>query len=154
VSAKKTSPKPERPDPNQQCLECQGKCCSYFALPIDEPEDVGDFDDIRWYLLHENVSVFVEDDDWYVQIDNRCKALSDEALCEIYEDRPRICRKYKDEECEFAVPDGEHDLLLRTPEECMAYAAKTLGKKAVKQYRKKQQKKHKKKSKASRRKSG
>ncbi|MBN1344782.1 MAG: YkgJ family cysteine cluster protein [Phycisphaerae bacterium] len=118
--------------PNHQCLRCGSKCCDYFALPIDEPEDRKDFDDIRWYLLHEGVSVFVEDGNWYIQIDNRCKALTTEGLCEIYEDRPRICRKYKDDVCEFAVPDGEYELLLQTTEECMAYAEKVLGKKAKK----------------------
>lgn len=123
-------------DRKNQCLRCAAKCCGYFALPIDEPEDRKDFDDIRWYLLHEAVSVFVEDGDWYIQIDSRCSALTAEGLCSIYEDRPRICRKYKAGECEFAVPDGEHELLLETPEDCMAYATKLLGKKARKKGRK------------------
>lgn len=127
---KKGRKKAGRVDPNQQCMSCGGKCCSYFALPIEEPEDMKDYDDIRWYLLHEGVSVFVEDGDWFIQIDNRCKALTVDGMCEIYQDRPRICRKYKDDVCEFAVPDGEHELLLRTSEDCMAHAAKTLGKKA------------------------
>ena len=50
-------------------------------------------------------------------------------MCSIYEDRPRICRKYKDGDCEHAEPDGEHEVLLRTPGECMAYADKVLGRK-------------------------
>ena len=140
---KSTSPS----EPNADCLRCGSKCCRYFALPIEEPEDMKDFDDIRWYLLHEGVSVFVEDGDWYIQIDNKCKALTPEGPCHIYDDRPRICRKYKVKECEYTVPDGEYELLLRTPEECMAYAAKTLGRKALKREKRRKDKKDKKKDK-------
>ncbi len=130
--------KREAPDaaPNDQCLRCGAKCCKYLALPIDKPKSRKDFDDVRWYLLHEGVSIFVEDGDWYIQLDNHCKALTPDGLCAVYDDRPRICRKYKDEDCEFAVPDGEHELLLQTPEECLAYAEKVLAKKARRKRRK------------------
>ncbi len=133
----KKDKKGDKPPPNQQCITCGAKCCSYFALPIEEPETKGDFDDIRWYLLHEGVSVFVDDDDWYIQIDSTCTALRPDHLCGIYEDRPRICRKYKAKDCEHAEPDGEHDLLLRTPEECLDYAKKVLAKKRKKTKKKK-----------------
>lgn len=123
--------------PNEQCLDCQAQCCRYFALPIDAPEDMGDFDDIRWYLLHEGVSVFVDEGDWYIQINSRCTALRDDHLCGIYEDRPKICRKYKSKDCEFAEPEGEHELLLETPQQCIEYAEKTLGKKFFKRDRRK-----------------
>ena len=105
------------------------------------PEDRKDFDDIRWYLLHDGVSVFLEDGDWYIQIDNRCKALTAEGLCSVYEGRPRICRGYKDGDCEFAEPDGEHEVLLRTPEECTAYADKVLAEKKARKKRKASRKK-------------
>ena len=48
------------------CDKCTGLCCKYFALPIETPEDKEDYDDIRWYLCHKNVTVFVEDGDWYI----------------------------------------------------------------------------------------
>ena len=47
----------------QMCQKCDGKCCRYFALPIETPEDWDDYDDIRWYLCHEHTTVFVEDGD-------------------------------------------------------------------------------------------
>jgi hypothetical protein len=47
-----------------QCSKCTGLCCRYFALPIETPDDKEDYDDIRWYLCHEDVTVFVEDGDW------------------------------------------------------------------------------------------
>jgi len=141
VAGKKPKKREARTELNDQCLRCGAKCCQYFALPIDDPADRKDFDDIRWYLLHEGVSIFVEDGDWYIQIDNRCKALTAEGLCSVYENRPRICRKYKDGECEFAVPDGEHEVLLRTPEECTAYADKVLAEKKARKKRKRSRKK-------------
>ena len=54
------------------CEKCVGLCCRYLALPIDTPKTKGDFDDVRWYLAHEGISVFVEEGDWYINIANRC----------------------------------------------------------------------------------
>ncbi len=89
------------------CDKCTGLCCRYFALPIETPEDRGDFDDIRWYLCHENMSVFVEDGDWYINIDNTCRHLADDFCCDLYGKRPRICRGYKTNDCDLT--DGEYD---------------------------------------------
>ena len=90
------------------CDKCTGLCCRYFALPIETPEDREDYDDIRWYLCHENVSVFVEDDDWYINLDNKCSYLSEKDFqCDIYTKRPKICRKYTTKDCDY-VP-GEYD---------------------------------------------
>ena len=53
------------------CNHCPGKCCRYFALPIDTPTEWADYDYIRWYLLHEHAAVFIEDDCWYLLVQNR-----------------------------------------------------------------------------------
>ena len=45
------------------CEHCAAACCRYLALPIDKPTTKRDYDDIRWYLMHEGVSVFVEESD-------------------------------------------------------------------------------------------
>ena len=93
------------------CEQCTGLCCRYFALPIETPEDRGDYDDIRWYLCHEGVSVFVEDDEWYINIDNKCRYLSDKDFkCHNYETRPKICRKYTTDDCDLI--EGEYDYQL------------------------------------------
>jgi Fe-S-cluster containining protein len=76
-------------------------CCRYLALPIDEPEDREDFDDIRWYLLHERVGVFVEDGQWYLHVLTDCRHLQPDYRCGIYETRPRICREYTTENCDY-----------------------------------------------------
>ena len=70
--------KPDREDlqPGQVlCDFCTAKCCRYFALPIDAPDDIKDFDYIRWYLLHQHASVFTEDETWYLLVHTRCKHL-------------------------------------------------------------------------------
>ena len=91
-----------------QCENCDGLCCRYVALPLEKPKDKDDFDDIRWYLCHENITVFVEDGDWYINIKNKCKHLSaKDNKCQIYDIRPNICRKYRHADCDFT--EGEYD---------------------------------------------
>jgi len=91
-----------------QCDRCTGLCCRYFALPIETPEDKGDYDDIRWFLCHKDITVFVEDGDWYINIKNKCVHLSEKDYrCRIYDKRPRICRGYSHSDCDFV--EGHYD---------------------------------------------
>ncbi|MBN2272028.1 MAG: YkgJ family cysteine cluster protein [Sedimentisphaerales bacterium] len=94
-----------------QCGQCIGLCCRYVALPIETPEDKQDYDDIRWFLCHEGVTIFVEDGDWYINIKNKCRHLSgDDYRCMIYDKRPKICRKYKYKDCDFVEGEYEYEL--------------------------------------------
>jgi len=91
-----------------QCDKCTGLCCRYFALPIETPEDKGDYDDIRWFLCHKDITVFVEKGDWYINIKNKCRHLSEkDNHCRIYPKRPRICRQYRHADCDYV--EGEYD---------------------------------------------
>lgn len=93
------------------CEKCTGLCCRYIALPIDTPDTREDFDNIRWYLCHEDISVFVEDGDWYINIKNKCKHLCEESnRCNIYPQRPTICRKHEAKGCEFDSDEYGYDL--------------------------------------------
>ena len=93
------------------CGKCRGLCCRYVALAIDPPKDRGDFDDIRWYLVHKGVSVFVEKKKWYLCVDRKCKHLSSKDYsCKIYAKRPRICRGHKNVDCELDKNDYDYDL--------------------------------------------
>ncbi len=93
------------------CDGCSGLCCQYFALPIETPEDKGDYDDIRWYLCHKGIEIFVEDGDWYIKIKNKCKHFSEKSnRCRIYTKRPRICRQYSSKGCDYI--EGEYDYKL------------------------------------------
>ena len=110
------------------CGKCNALCCQYFCFEIDEPDEYDDFEDIRWYLCHEGVSVHVdEDEDWYIQIANRCNQLGENNLCTIYEDRPLICRSYSGENCELTGSDYAYIEEFTTPEQLDEYARKTLG---------------------------
>jgi Fe-S-cluster containining protein len=94
-----------------QCVKCTGLCCRYFALPIETPEDKDDYDDIRWYLCHKDITVFVEDGDWYLNIKNKCKHLSEKDYrCKIYDKRPRICRQYRHKDCDFVEGEYNYEL--------------------------------------------
>lgn len=117
---------------SKRCIECQAKCCTYFCFQIDTPESFDAFEDIRWYLCHEGVTVHIdEEDDWYIQIANRCNMLGSDHRCKIYDDRPLICRHYSDDNCE-GNPAMEDDFgykeEFKTPGELDRYALKSLGK--------------------------
>jgi Fe-S-cluster containining protein len=109
------------------CDRCTALCCRYFALGIDEPDTPEEFDDIRWYLAHENVHVFIEDDDWYLSIQTRCQHLMDDNRCGIYEDRPKICRKYTTDNCDYYTGSYDFEQYFTKPEQIEAYAQATLG---------------------------
>ena len=79
---------------SQTCIECRGKCCGYVSIEIDEPTNKEDMDDIRWYLMHKNVNVYIDEDrDWFVEFQTPCEGF-DRERCEIYDDRPKICRDH------------------------------------------------------------
>jgi len=111
------------------CEHCAAACCRYLALPIERPRRARDYDDIRWYLMHEGVSVFVEEGDWYIQFQTRCKNLREDNLCGIYEDRPKICADYEPGSCDYAGGDYQYDQLFTHPKQIEAYYERRTGKK-------------------------
>lgn len=108
------------------CEYCHGKCCRYFALPLDEPVDWEDFEHIRWYVLHEFATVFTEEDNWFLLVHTKCKNLDEANRCTGYENRPNICRAYTTEKCEYA-DDWVYDRYFETPEQVEEYAEAYLG---------------------------
>jgi len=117
-------------DPKTQslCEQCVGLCCRYFALEVDEPTSKSDFEDLRWYLLHEDTVVFVEDGEWYVQINSKCRALRPNNLCAVYENRPTICRGYNTKECDWHAAEYEYEHLFTEPEQLQVFAKEYLAK--------------------------
>ncbi len=108
------------------CEYCTAKCCRYFALPIDEPDCRKDFDYIRWYLLHDRASVFVDEGDWYLLVHTTCKHLQDDHRCGIYETRPQICRDYTTDGCEYE-DDWVYEKYFETPEQIAEYCDARFG---------------------------
>lgn len=87
-------------DKKNPCDGCT-KCCEYVVLEIDTPEDKTDFGQIRWFLAHQDVSVYIDhDDSWNLQFETPCEKMSEEGWCEIYEKRPLICKTYSSENCD------------------------------------------------------
>ena len=90
------------------CEGCGGKCCRYVAIEIDCPEDLEDFENIKWYVIHENVQVYIEEDGtWNVEFLTPCKYVRGDGRCSIHEDfvenpehiRPDICKEFSTENC-------------------------------------------------------
>ena len=113
---------------NVLCEHCTAACCRYVALPIERPENARDFDDMRWYVIHDNIAVFVENDDWFIQIHNPCKHIRPDGGCAIYETRPAICRQYATKECDYLIGDEARGPYFDNPEELQAYAKEFLRK--------------------------
>ena len=108
------------------CDHCTGLCCRYFALPIDSPETPGDFDDVRWYLMHEGTSVFVEDGQWFLNVEAKCRNLMRDNRCAVYEKRPRTCRNYKTDNCDYHDGPYEYEHHFTDVESLEAYARRFL----------------------------
>jgi len=102
------------------CKHCAAKCCRYFALPIETPTTRKDFEYIRWYLLHDRATVFIEDEDWYLLVHTTCKHLGEDNLCDSYDTRPQICRDYGTKNCEYE-DDWVYDHYFETPEQIAEY---------------------------------
>ncbi len=105
---------------DDKCKGCPALCCRYISLEIDTPEDREDFDNLRWYLLHKNVSVYVIDKKWHLCVDVPCRHLKNNQ-CEIHDSKPLVCRQHDPDECEFWNPDFEMDYEFRSWEELKGY---------------------------------
>ena len=112
------------------CDQCAALCCRYFALPIDNPDCAQDYDNIRWYLLHQNVVIFVEAGQWYIGILNKCRALQPDNRCGVYETRPQICRGYSTDNCDYHAGDYGYDHLFTSADALLTYATAELAKMA------------------------
>jgi len=111
------------------CTRCGSFCCTYYALPLENPENQEDFDDFRWFLMHYGNFIYKDAGDWYLNVASPCRHLSADGRCTAYDARPAICRKHghdEDEECEF-FGGYEFEETLCSVEEVEAYAVRILG---------------------------
>lgn len=116
---------PEKPP----CNVCSALCCKYFALEIDAPEDWADFENIKWFVAHEDTKVYVEDGDWHLEVQKRCMYLGLDNRCGIYERRPQICRDHGldedgDVNCVMGTGELEYELEFHSIEDVEAYIEK------------------------------
>ena len=111
------------------CEHCAAACCRYLAIPLDKPRSARDYDDIRWYLMHQGIMVFVEEGDWYIQFQTRCKNLGADNRCMVYESRPQICREYEPGDCDYSGSDYGYDHLFTHPQQIEAFYERRTGRK-------------------------
>ena len=109
-------------DMTESCKTCTGQCCRYITVPFGPATTEKQFDDMRWYLSHEDVCVFEEKELWYVSIKTVCKYLApDTNICLNYEDRPQICRDFDPAICEHNCDRYGFDLQFYTDKEMKEY---------------------------------
>lgn len=80
---------------------------------------------MRWFLLHDRASVFVEEESWYLLVHTVCKHLQPDHRCGIYETRPEICREYSTDNCEYDE-DSTYEKYFETPEQVVEYVEATV----------------------------
>ncbi|MBD3426517.1 MAG: YkgJ family cysteine cluster protein [Candidatus Omnitrophica bacterium] len=109
------------------CTDCGAKCCKYFAMQIDAPKNKNDFENIRWYLAHRDVSVYIDKRRWYLEIKNECEHLTVDHRCAIYEKRPLICQEHDAYTCEKDFDDFGHEHVFHNIDEFDRYLKKRFG---------------------------
>jgi Fe-S-cluster containining protein len=94
----------QKPNGKFDCSQC-GLCCTYLAIEIDGPTSVKRATELLWYLYHQDVSLYVNDDSWMVQVETTCRHLTADRRCGVYATRPHICREFSERECEVNTGD-------------------------------------------------
>jgi hypothetical protein len=102
---------------------CRSRCCRYITVVLPPPRRKWDFDELSWFLSHENISVYVEARRWHLEVRNPCKHLTSDNLCAIYERRPQVCRDYDHDSCEYPERP-RHKLHFDTREEFDSWVEK------------------------------
>jgi uncharacterized protein len=108
----------------EQCMP-DSTCCRDVTVEIDEPEDMEDWDEIRWMVSHENVSVYKDhEDDWLIEFKTPCSNLDKAGKCKIYDKRMKTCREHSVDSC---VKNGEgepHKIRFETMKQVEHYVEK------------------------------
>jgi Fe-S-cluster containining protein len=77
----------------------------------------------------------VEDCQWYLNVKNKCRHLSEKDYkYQIYDKRPRICRQYSLEKCDFTVGQYDYDLYFEDDRQMEAYTGVKFPQKAAKKF--------------------
>lgn len=112
--------------PENKCDLCTGSiCCTYITHQLDKPKKMKDFDYLLWQVSHERISVFKDDDGWFLSVAQPCTHLQEGGGCGIYDVRPDICRDHTNDGCEFDGPaEDDFELYFDTYEKLNVYCRK------------------------------
>lgn len=116
----------EKKDWKKLCNKCGARCCQYVAIEIDKPTCKKDYDNIRWHLMHRDVTVFIDQDNkWTLQFEGKCENLNSDNSCKIYSTRPKVCSEYPGENyCEYEGDEPPYKVLFRNAGEYEQYLTK------------------------------
>jgi uncharacterized protein len=98
------------------CKLC-GKCCHNVSVEVDEPETDEELDEYLWLILHKGVTIYINEDQWYVEFQTPCKMLDKKRKCRIYDQRPELCKKYSSKNCLHHGEGDYFDHYFKTAEE-------------------------------------
>ena len=104
------------------CRTCGAKCCRYVTVEMAKPRAHIDVEELRWFLAHENVRVYIDADDesWNVQFHTPCRHLDGANRCTIYSRRYDICRDHDNKDCETSEAEPT-DTMFHTTDEFDAW---------------------------------
>lgn len=121
----------DAPTTDDRCRQCDALCCRYYCLAIPMPQRYEDFDEVRWYLLHEGNSVHVDmDGGWWLRVESPCRQLvaTPQGLrCGSYDERPLVCRALHPDRCHFSQGEPQYDQDFRTAAQLDEFARQMLG---------------------------
>ena len=107
---------------DSQCSKClPSKCCTYVAFAIDDPENRKDFEAMLWQIAHEKISFYIYRNDWYMMMHTRCRFLTSQNQCGIYEQRPYICKEHSTKDCEYTSDDYGFTEHFKSYDELLGY---------------------------------
>ncbi len=110
------------------CQKCDA-CCRYIATEIDKPTTKDEVENIHWFLLHQNIGVYIgHDNKWYLEFKTPCRKLKNK-LCAHYQDRPKICRDYDQKNCPQYNEGETEKIYFHNEEEFVSYVKIKLPKK-------------------------
>jgi len=100
-------------------------CCSYVTEELETPSTKIDFEHMLWQVSHKDVSVYKDDEGWWVSFAAKCGHLQPDGGCGIYDVRPQICRDHTNDYCEFDSPaEDDFDLYFSDYDTLLKYCKK------------------------------
>lgn len=110
--------------------DCRGRCCRYISVPVDTPLGHDDWDEMRWWLAHEGVTVSKDEDGWMLHVPTRCGNLRSDNACGIYPYHMDTCKDYDAKDCEFTGP-LDYELMLESELDLARYIERRKLKRAA-----------------------
>jgi hypothetical protein len=90
---------------------CGGRCCRYITVAFPAPRSVDDWDEVRWWLAHQDTLVTQDDDGWMLHVRTPCTNLRPDNACGVYPNHMLACQNHDATDCEY-TGDVPFDVVL------------------------------------------